>query len=126
MAGDEYAGKPIRFKPVKVVITPLFNHVQAQAYFDLERSGDATVDWIFDRIYLRNPWPIMDRKGCKVDIETIDLEAEFGEDPGRYINAYKEKRLRMPAQHLHHSLVMRITWMDVAMEIHRRWKGQAD
>lgn len=125
MAGDQYAGKAIRFKPVRLVITPQFNQKLAQAYFALDLSGDATVDWIFDRIYLRNSWPIMDRKDLKLDIEMVDLEAEFGEDPGRYINAYKEKRLRVPAQHLHHSLVMRITWMDVAMEIHRRWTGRS-
>ncbi|WP_193169968.1 hypothetical protein [Nisaea nitritireducens] len=106
--------EPIRFTPVRVIRRPLFNQGLARFYVALNLSGDDTIDWILDELYMRLERDVIDRNGNLVDLEDVHIEELFGQDPRRYVNAHKQRASGTARQRLHESCVPRVTWMDVA------------
>lgn len=127
MAGEEYAGAVIRIKPVRIIRQPSFNQDLARFYVGLGLSGDDTIDWILKQCYpdlrderLRDV-RVIDRDGTDVDFDQVHIEEMFGEEPRRYVNAYKRRADRpLSRQRLHEPCVDRVTWMDVAREFRRQ------
>ena len=112
------SSEPICLRPTRLVRFPSFNQLLAQEYVELNQSGDKDVDWIANKLFLENCWPVIDRN--HTELEMGDFDDAFGEDPGRWMNEYKRKAVKPYKIRLHENLVRRIDYLDVAMVVHHR------
>lgn len=112
--------KPIRFKSVEYIRQPESNHELAKFLVSLELSGEETVEWVINELYLELIAPVADENGVQIDFDNVEIESMFGEDARRYVNGYKLWAFRMPRQLLQWRCVERVRWVWVARENYER------
>ena len=97
---------------------PKFCQELAQFLCSLELSGDQTMDWMLAQIYFRHKGNLYDYTGTLIDLKTTYVDQMFGEEPRRWINAFKEYATVPPKQRLQWRCVPRVMFMDFARTIH--------
>lgn len=107
----------INAAPLSTLRSPEYVQQLASFYSELGLSGDMTVDWVLDQLYLHHEGKLYDYRGKEIDLDELELADLFGEDTRRTINAFKQFAVKKPRQSLHRNLVLRIMILDYARQI---------
>lgn len=113
----EFHKGDIKAAPLSTLRSPEYVQQLASFYSELGLSGDMTVDWILDQLYLHHEGKLYDYRGKEIDLKKLELADLFGEDTRRTINAFKKFAVKKPRQSLHRNLVPRIMMLDFARQI---------
>lgn len=90
----------------------------AQFYVSLDLSGDDTMDWILEQVYEGHTGVLIDYNGNEIDKSHWFVEELFGEEPRRWLNAFKLMADMPMQQRLHENCVNRVMAMYFARDIH--------
>jgi hypothetical protein len=90
----------------------------AEFYKNLDLSGDDTMDWILEQIYVGHNGTLIDFNGYEIDKAKWFVEELFAEEPRRWINDFKPRATKTAKQRLQEKCVNRVMAMYFARDIY--------
>jgi hypothetical protein len=117
----------LKAPPMRIIRSPEFNIDLAQFYRDLDRSGDATVDWVLTEIYDHRDGRLFgpDGKEIPVDADATVFDELFGQDQRRAILRYRDKAARPPKRLLDRRCTFTVVILHLVRQINLcRTQGQ--